>query len=60
MEFLYKTAYLLHDFYADFDRMVPKVKQEGRMEIIWDVIYLTSTVLLFGLTGILIKGLAKL
>jgi hypothetical protein len=30
------------------------------MEIIWDIIYLTSTVLFFGLTGMLIKALAKL
>lgn len=30
------------------------------MEIIWDVIYLASTILFFGLTGVLVKALAKL
>lgn len=30
------------------------------MEILWDVIYLTSTILFFGLTGVLAKALGRL
>lgn len=30
------------------------------MEIVWDVICLTSAILFFGLTGALVKALAKL
>ena len=30
------------------------------MEIIWDIVYITSTILFFWLTGTLVRGLGKL
>lgn len=30
------------------------------MEIIWDIVYLTSTILFFWLTGVLLHALGKL
>lgn len=40
--------------------MVPKKGREEGMEMIWDVIYLSSTVVFFLLTGSLLHALSRL
>lgn len=59
MKFLYSMAHLLYRFYTQIDTII-RDEQEGSMEIIWDVICLASAILFFGLTGVLVKALAKL